>query len=65
MADFQQNRVSRAVWPWPAAGDEAPPRGMNPKLKVAISTPIALLIAYGIYRWRGHLVMPCIVAGIA
>ena len=66
MKSFKQNRVSEAVWRWQEETDTNPlPKGMNPKVKVLITTPIALLIAYGIFRWRGHIVMPSIVVGIA
>lgn len=65
MADFEQDWVSRAIWRWQGAGE--PPRrgGMDARLKVAISTPIALGIAWGIHRWKGHVVMPLVVAAIA
>lgn len=63
---FQQSEVSRAVWPWPDGGaNSARPKGMSPRKKVLITTPIALMIAGGIYLWRGHAVMPGIVVGIA
>ena len=63
---FQQSEVSRAVWPWQdGVAGPARPKGMSPKKKVLITTPIALLIAYGIYLWRGHALMPCIVVGVA
>ena len=65
MAEFKQNPVSRTAWRWQESGEASHPRGMNPKLKVAISTPIALLIAFGIYKWKGHVVMPSIVVAIA
>jgi hypothetical protein len=65
MAQFEQNRVSKTVWRWQESREPAKPRRMDPKLKVAISTPIALLIAFGIYKWKGHVVMPSVVVAIA
>lgn len=65
MTEFQQNRVSKTVWRWQDGDAEPARRGMDPKLKVAISTPIALLIAYGIYKWKGHVIMPAVVVATA
>ena len=65
MTQFEQNPVSKTVWRWQASDGPPRPRGMHPKVKVAISTPIALLIAFVLYRLKGHVVMPSIVAGIA
>lgn len=66
MTEFKQNRVSQTVWQWQAEADAvAEPAGMNPRVKVLITTPIALLIAFGLYKWRGHPVGPSIVVVIA
>ena len=64
MTEFKQSRVSREVWRWldPPWAERAP--GMSPRVKVLISTPIAFLIAYGMYRF-GHRVGPILVCTIA
>lgn len=66
VTEFQQNRVSRTVWNWQAEASTAvESSGMNPRVKVLITTPIALLIAFGIYKWTGHTIGPSIVVVIA
>ncbi len=68
MTDYQQNKVSQVVWPWTRpAGAPQGPTGMNPKLKVAISTPIALAIAFCIYKFTPthHTIGPIIIVAIA
>lgn len=66
MTSYEQNRVSRAVWPWASPpGSTPPPQGMSPRRKVLITTPIALLIAYGMYRWKHHLAAPAAITVVA
>lgn len=66
MSEFHQNSVSQVVWP--RKEDEAEPdrpTGMNPRVKVLITTPIAFLIAFGIYRWEHHIGPPIVICSIA
>ena len=66
MTPYQQNQVSRSIWRWTDPEGNRPSKsGMNPRIKVAITTPISLLIAFAIYRWRGHVVLPIAVTSIA
>jgi len=63
---YKQNRVSQAVWRWQAEASVASePARMNPRVKVLITTPIALLIAFCFYKIGGHTVGPSIVVAIA
>lgn len=66
MTDFKQNHVSEVVWPWtkPAAAPTGP-TAMNPKLKVAISTPIAFAIAFAIHHFFHHTIGPILIVTIA
>ena len=66
MGEFDQNPVSQAVWRWREnAADALGTAGMSPRVKVLITTPIALLIAYGIYCWKHHPGPPLVVAAMA
>jgi len=66
MTSYQQNRVSQSVWRWTNPEGSGPSKsGMDPRIKVAITTPISLLIAFALYQWRGHVVLPMAVAAIA
>ena len=38
---------------------------MRPRVKVAITTPLACLIAWGMYTWKGHVIMPLTVVAMA
>ena len=66
MTAYQQNRVSQSVWRWTEPEGSGPSKkGMNPRIKVAITTPLSLLIAFALYQWRGHVVLPMVVGAIA
>lgn len=54
------------TWPWKGVGlAPEPPRPMSSKVKALIQAPIMLLVAYLIFRFTGHKVMPCVIAGLA
>ena len=66
MTSYQQDRVSKSIWRWTEPKGSGPSNNkMNPRIKVAITTPISLLIAFALYRWRGHVVLPMAVVAIA
>lgn len=54
------------TWPWKALGS-APVKSapMTPAAKACIQAPIMLLVAFLLYRFGRHPVMPAIVAGLA
>lgn len=66
MTDYQQNLVSQATWRWmdPPGTSGHAPKGPN-RMKVLITTPIALAIAYAIHHFFHHTTMAWVVAGIA
>lgn len=54
------------TWPWRALGAPvARHTPMSPKVKALIQAPLMALVAYLIYRYTGHQIMPMIIAGLA
>jgi hypothetical protein len=55
MTEYQQNNVSRAVWPWPASAEtsEAQSKGDRRKpalIQTAVMTVIALILTWGLHK---------------
>ena len=67
MAEFEQNQVSKTTWNWTASEDEdvAQKTTSHSHKKVLITTPIALGIAFFVYRVLQHTTMACIIVGIS
>lgn len=54
------------TWPWKALGPTVEPvRPMSIKTKACIQAPIMLLVAFLLYQFAEHKVMPAIIAGLA
>jgi hypothetical protein len=66
MTDEIQKAVVRAVWPWDVPA--APPRDDRPRLRrkaLIQALVMAAVAALFFFFWRGHVVLPAVLAGLA